>query len=357
MRRSTAARIGSALERNLPPVPVYDLVFQEKANALVLGTHGRGIWVLDHIEPLAQMTPDVLSGGGHLFPVPPVHHQVIYPGQFWFGAGEFFAPNPPFGAVLTYYLPKITGGAVQISISDAAGRTLRTLRGPALAGLNRTCWDLRQAPAIPEQGTVPMGNCGGVTQSLFGVGRGGPVVMPGKYTVVVTPMGGAPGMKTEITVLPDPRWNFSDADRKTRYAAIMSAYSLQQQLVPARDTAQRIAEQVSAIRQYLAAAGEGGRQSLPAVEKVSVQIGQVQGQVNRPLASAAGVQSAIDGYDGLPTAAQLKQLDWAWEDATAGVAALNRLIERDLPAVYTAVGGAVRWPEVKPVGVPAKEGR
>jgi hypothetical protein len=88
-----------------------------------------------------------------------------------------------------------------------------------------------------------------------------------------------------------------------------------------------------------------------------MQIGQLQGQVNRPLASAAGVQSAIDGYDGLPTAAQLKQLDWAWEDAATGVAALNRLIERDLPAVYTAVGGAVRWPEVKAVGVPAKEGR
>ena len=74
--------------------------------------------------------------------------------------------------------------------------------------------------------------------------------------------------------------------------------------------------------------------ALAGVEKVTAQIGQVQGQVNRPLSSAASVQSAIDGYDGLPTASQLKQLEWAWEDAVAGVTALNRMIERDLPAVY-----------------------
>ena len=52
--RLTAARTGSA-RHGFPPVPVYDLVFQESAHALVAGTHGRSIWVLDHIEPLAEM--------------------------------------------------------------------------------------------------------------------------------------------------------------------------------------------------------------------------------------------------------------------------------------------------------------
>ena len=44
----------TSLNTNLPPVPVYDLLFQEGSNALVLGTHGRGIWVLDHDEPLTE---------------------------------------------------------------------------------------------------------------------------------------------------------------------------------------------------------------------------------------------------------------------------------------------------------------
>ena len=55
------------LDTNLPPVPVYDLVFQERDQALVLGTHGRSIWVLDHIEPLAELTPQALERGYAVF--------------------------------------------------------------------------------------------------------------------------------------------------------------------------------------------------------------------------------------------------------------------------------------------------
>src|SRR5262249_2439198 len=143
---------------NMPPVPVYDLLFQERAGALVAGTHGRSIWVLDHAEPLGQVTPEVTSGGGHLFPLPSAYHDVIYPGQFWFGAGEFFAPNPPYGAVLPYYLPAALSAGVRITIADASGNAIRTLRGPSEAGLNRTCWDLHMEPAL-ARGQPPAGNC------------------------------------------------------------------------------------------------------------------------------------------------------------------------------------------------------
>ena len=94
---------------NLPTVPVYDLLFHEKANALVAGTHGRSLWVLDHIEALGRLTPDTLSEG-RLFPIPPARQTHLFTGQFWFGAGEFFAPNPPAGAVVSYYLPQGEAG-------------------------------------------------------------------------------------------------------------------------------------------------------------------------------------------------------------------------------------------------------
>jgi len=68
------------------------------------------------------LTPEVLSGNGHVFPVPEAHHQVIYSGQFWFGAGEFFAPNPPFGALLTYYLPAVAGVACRSRLQMLRGR-------------------------------------------------------------------------------------------------------------------------------------------------------------------------------------------------------------------------------------------
>jgi len=347
----------TTLGPNLPPVPVYDLVFQESEHALVLGTHGRSIWVLDHVEPLAQLTPEVLNGNGHLFPIPPAHHKTIQVGQFWFGAGEFFAPNPPYGALLTYYLPKgFTGTA--ISISDATGKIIRTLRGPAEAGLNRTCWDLRMAPALPENGLLPMADCSGGAVSEgggggFGRANVGPGVLPGKYTVAVTPAGG-PSLQTDVTVGPDPHFTISEADRMTRHAAIMSAYTLAQQLAPARDTAETLARQAAAMRQYLTAAGENGRSALDVVERVTREVTRVQNQIGRLLTAAAGVQSGIDGYAGLPTGAQLLQLDWAWEDATSIVPALNRVIQQDMPAINAAMGGPIKWPELKPVPPPVR---
>ena len=124
----------------------------------MLGTHGRGIWVLDHAEPLTQITKEIASKE-FLFPIPSVHHQPLFTGQFWFGYGEFFAPNPPSGAVLTYTLPSATRDGVPITITDAAGKTIRTLRGPAEAGLNRACWDLRESPPIADQNPAPIATC------------------------------------------------------------------------------------------------------------------------------------------------------------------------------------------------------
>jgi len=60
----------TSLNTNFPPVPVYDLLFQQTSNALVLGTHGRGIWVLDHDEPLTQITPEI-AAKEFLFPIRP----------------------------------------------------------------------------------------------------------------------------------------------------------------------------------------------------------------------------------------------------------------------------------------------
>jgi photosystem II stability/assembly factor-like uncharacterized protein len=356
----------TSLNTNFPPVPVYDLLFQQGSNALVLGTHGRGIWVLDHDEPLTEMTPDI-TGKEYLFSIPTVHHQLLYSGQFWFGYGEFFAPNPPSGAVLTYFLPSAMRGGVPITITDAAGKTIRSLRGPAQAGLNRACWDLREAPATAAQEAAPMAPCGasgrvaaaspvippsGQTPGGGGGGRGGrgggPVVLPGKYTVAVG------SLNKELIVEPDPHFLITESDRKRRQDAILSAYSLQRQLVPARDAARTLAEQMAGLRQYFSAAGDGGKSSLEAIDRVTPEIARVQGQVDRAIASAGQVENAMDGYDGLPTVAQLRQLDWAWDDAIASAKGVNKLLSETIPAAYSAMGGAVRAPKLELVVVPAR---
>jgi hypothetical protein len=62
----------------------------------------------------------------------------------------------------------------------------------------------------------------------------------------------------------------------------------------------------------------------------------------------------MDGYDGLPTEAQLHQLDWAWEDAAAGASALNKIVGESMPSVYSAIGGTVQWPRVSGVAIPTR---
>jgi photosystem II stability/assembly factor-like uncharacterized protein len=365
----------TSLNTNLPPVPVYDLLFQEKAHALVLGTHGRGIWVLDHDEPLTEITPEI-AARDFLFPIPPAHHQLLTNGQFWFGHGEFFAPNPPAGAVVTYVLPGAIPGGVPIAIADGAGKTIRTLRGPSEAGLNRACWDLRGSPPVADVAPAPVATCisagggrgdagiaapatnpiippsGQVPNAGGGGGRGGrgvgPVVLPGRYTVSVA------SLKGDVTVESNPRFPISESDLQKRRAAILSAYSIQKQLVPARDAARLLAEQVAGLRQYFNASGDSGKASLPAIDKVTPEIALAQGQIDRAIASAAQVENAMDGYDGLPTAAQLRQIDWAWEDATSAVNALNKLITESIPAAYSGDKGAIMPSKMKPIAVPAR---
>ena len=331
----------TTLGTDLPRVPVYDLLFQESAGALVAGTHGRSIWVLDHIEALAQMTAESMSGGGHLFPIPPAHHTAMFTGQFWFGAGEFFTPNPPLGAVVSYYLPQENPGGVQMAIWDAAGRTVRTLFAPSQAGLNRACWDLRREPAMPENAPPMPASC------LAARSGGGPLAPPGKYTVVVTPAGALP-MKSELTVQPDPRSRISDADRRTRESAISSAYTLQRQLAAARNAAQTLGIQIAAMR------GGISGEAVAFLERAGRNLSHAMGQLNAAIAGAARAQNAMDAYEGAPTAAQLRDVDWAWEDAVTGVTSLNQVIQGDMPELYAAAGPSPRWSPLKPIALPKR---
>jgi hypothetical protein len=90
----------------------------------------------------------------------------------------------------------------------------------------------------------------------------------------------------------------------------MSAYQLQQRLADARDAA-------------------GVLSARSAGKPWAGSIAQLRSQIMNALVAAGRAQAAIDSYDGLPTAAQLRELDWAWTDGVAAVTALNRLIEQD----------------------------
>ena len=133
------------LHTNFPHTPVHGVVVQEHFNDLVVGTHGRGFWILDDITPLQQLTPEILESDVHLFGLRSTYRfQPIEPPVAQRGDPSV-GDNPPYGASINYYLGTEGATEVTIRIVDEEGQTIRILEGSSDHGINRVWWDLRYA--------------------------------------------------------------------------------------------------------------------------------------------------------------------------------------------------------------------
>ncbi len=151
------------LEGGLPTLAVNDVVIHPRDNDLVLATHGRGIWILDQVNALQEMTAAIAESDSHLFTIGSAE-QIRYRGdRAHTGNMIFEGENPPAGAIIDYWLGS-AGGEVSITVHDAIGAKVSSVHATSQRGMNRTVWNLRH--------TTPGGGSGG-----------GPWVVPGLYTV------------------------------------------------------------------------------------------------------------------------------------------------------------------------------
>ncbi len=220
-------------KNNLPRVPVDDIAIHPRENDLVLGTHGRSVWILDSIASFEQITPKVAESAAHVFDVrPAIMWRMARTSDGFVGSDWFIGRNPPYGAIIDlYFKAKPEAKDLKIRILDAAGKPVRTLPAPgADAGVNRVVWNLKMDRAVPatqqeREQAARFAEAGGedVESALAG-----PFVDPGKYTVEVTL--GTTKVSTVFTVEDDPRitW-FSAADRTRRRAAIAELMDLAKQ--------------------------------------------------------------------------------------------------------------------------------
>jgi photosystem II stability/assembly factor-like uncharacterized protein len=238
------------LSGGLPVQCIRDVTIQAREDDLVVGTFGRGFYVLDDLSPLRLMNSEAkLSAEATLLPV---RKALLYvPASPMGGEGKaeqgerfYVAENPPFGATFTYYLKegyrslrdrrrereaeiRKAGGdtfyppwdsvraelreeapAVVLTVTDAGGQVVRRLTGPAKAGFHRVAWDLRWADHRPATLTPRV-------RGPFESGGGGPLAAPGTYHVqlakrlngVLTPLGEPRPVEVEplaIATLPAP---------------------------------------------------------------------------------------------------------------------------------------------------------
>jgi len=174
------------LNGGVPVAQIRDMAVQRRETDLVLGTFGRGFFVLDDYTPLREVDAETLSADYHLFGLRDAYlynERGLAPnGAAGVGSmsGNYTTPNPPFGAVLTYNArqPLEEGQALVMVITDDDGEEVREMELDGEAGMHRVAWNLRANPPEQEEG----GGRGG--RGGFGGGRGGgqgPIVEPARY--------------------------------------------------------------------------------------------------------------------------------------------------------------------------------
>jgi len=137
----------------------------------------------------------------------------------------------------------------------------------------------------------------------FGGSPTGPLVLPGTYSIAIEVAGAPRTLKGELRVDGDPRVSFADADRRARQATLMKLYQLQKSLASARAS------------------------SSTARAGADTRVAQLQSEVTAELNTATNLSRAIEGYSGLPTTDQKRQVDWVTEDARKTLEALGRALQ------------------------------
>ena len=213
------------LQSNLPRVPVYWMVVQEHFNDLVVGTYGRGFWILDDLTPVQQMNQTVRDANAHLFPPHPTYRFRPSTQPVTMSEDPSDGQNPPYGAAISYYLKAVPAGDVKIKIEDAKGQLVRTLNGAKNIGLNRINWNLegeqttevRMRTSPPYAPEIKVGLDG--TRNAPGAGRLSILMPPGNYTVKLS-VGGR-DLAQPLILRKDPNSGGTEADITAQTAMML----------------------------------------------------------------------------------------------------------------------------------------
>jgi hypothetical protein len=355
---------------------------QRQVDDLVVGTFGRGIYVLDDYSLLRGIGAEVLGKEAVLFPVRTAWLYVPalkYGGQGKAFQGEnfFTAANPPFGATFTYYLkekirtrkerrqeaekealkkgdkvPQPTEDelraeaeeeppSIVLTVSDAAGKVVRALTGPVTAGFQRVTWDLRR-PAVALPKPRPEDADPVETEP------GGPLVMPGTYKVTcarrvegkLTRLLGA----EEFRVVVDGADAIPEADRTALAEFQQKVVRLERAVAGALDVANDLTGKLDKVKQALDQAPGADEKTKEKVRELIVRnrdiLRALRGdeplrRLNRnvPLSISERVEYVVDATRlaiARPTGTQQEAYAVASEEFTEVLGKLRQLVEVDL---------------------------
>ena len=373
------------LKGGLPTIAVRDLRIQKRENDLVVGTFGRGIYILDDYSPLRMLSADLLEREAVLFPVKKTYMYIQsnplgQKDKSFQGASFFNTPNP-FGAVFTYYLKEEiptrrkvrrekekalekAGKPVYypswaalkqelreekpttvLTVRDETGKVVRRLTGPVTAGFHRITWDLRYPPLTPVELKKHSGD------NPFASSPSGPMVVPGTYTVSLAKM-----VDGKLIPLGEPRsfqtvpLGLATLPAKDK-AAVLAFQQQTARLQRAVLGARRVTDEALRRIKYLKKAWENTPDADPQLRSrlhelenrlkdmlVELSGDPVKREYNEPAAPSIiqRVQSIVSGHwasTSAPTETQRQAYRIALEKFASLLPQLQKLIEQDLKQI------------------------
>lgn len=258
----------------VPTVSVMDMAIQPRENDLVLGTHGRSIYVIDDYSGLRGLSESDFGQRLEILSASPGQQYIVgqTPSTRFTGSGEFRAANEPYGVMLTFMasgndLPhpdedlekarkasqRVANGnsesgdaekkepKIKVRVTDADGKTIREFTSGVKQGINRLAWDLRHSGVRPMPSSTPPEKDADLPA--------GAEVPPGNYTVTLS-LGDDDSrveVSTAVTVLADPRISITAAQREANYQAMLELQHLEEKAVSAVEVIVRTRSDVNTV--------------------------------------------------------------------------------------------------------------
>jgi len=371
----------------LPTIAVREIAIQKRENDLVLGTFGRGVYIVDDYSPVRAASATTVNAPATLYPVRDTvlyvpTQQYAMPGKGFQGEMFFQGENPPYGAMFGYALKdgiktlkeKRTEAeqaaekagkpiqyatpeelraeaseeapAILLTVKSAAGTPIRVITGPVSKGLHRVAWDLR-APAHQLPPNRPRGEL----EELFGDPLVGPYVVPGEYSVtlsqrvggIVTPLGGPVTFKVTL----DPQGVHTMADQTARWQFQEKLQALRRDIEAslelANSTTTRLQAIVKALDATPAAPSSLHTQARALQRRLDAILVELRGDrslgarsVPTPVAiseRANTISQEMNRSLSRPTGTHEQQYQIALELFGPQRTALRQLVDTDLPAI------------------------
>ena len=220
------------IKNNLPPAPVYWISLQEHFDDMIIGTYGRGVFILDDISPFRELAK-ANKEEVNFMPVQDAYRFQTIQSMKNDGTSLIRGQNPAYGANLDFFLPDTNAKEISIAIQDINGNEIRKLTPrKTTRGVNRVMWDLRYEKTKTAKLKVNPRGIDWVTYNKDGwrplrtwdidvnSGKLGPKAVPGNYKAILNVDGKE--VTQSFTLLKDPNTAGTIKDIKAQFKFLMT---------------------------------------------------------------------------------------------------------------------------------------